>query len=169
MGMQMGLMRVFTAGVLAAAVAGCRPSAIYVPAVEMHALAQPTEVHGGDTVRIAVIVTNPRPDTVLLDFGIYCRVGFTARDEVGRVVSPEVENSYCLFPTGGQLVLPPGGTWRVDGAWRASRDNGDPIPAGSYTIAAGLGDHDSTVRGKRQYKVGAGADPVPIRVLPPRP
>lgn len=164
-----GCKRVFATGVLAVAAAGCWPSAIYVPAVRMEAAVQPLDVRAGDTVRIAVTITNPRPDSVLLEFGEQCQVTFTVLDASDRVISPERENSHCLFRGDGRLVLAPGATWRAEGAWRAARDNGDPLPAGSYKVAAGLSDHDSTVRGKREYKMGSGAERVPIRVLPASP
>lgn len=157
--------RVFALGVLAAAAAGCRPPTMFVPAVQVQVAAQPAEVHPGDTVRTAVTVSNPRPDTVLLEFGMECRVSFAVLDQTDRAVSSE---PHCLFPAGGRLVLAPGGTWRVSGAWRAVRRTGEPLPPGTYAIAAGLGDHHATVRGKREYKAGAGAERVPVRVLPPR-
>lgn len=160
-----GWRRVFAMGMLAAAAAGCRPPTMFVPAVQVQVDAQPAEVQGGDTVRIDVTVSNPRPDTVLLEFGMECRVSFAVLDRTDRAVSSE---PHCLFPAGGSLLLEPGGTWRVSGGWHAVRRTGEPLPAGTYAIAAGLGDHHATVRGEREYKVGAGADRVAVRVLSPR-
>jgi hypothetical protein len=153
------------AGVLAGAAAGCRPSGIYVPAVQVQLAVQPTEVRTGDTVRIAVTVTNPRPDTVTLDFGQACRVSFMILDDGDRAIHPD-ENSRCMVPGGGRLVLAPGEAWRTHGVWQAEGSGGKPLPAGRYQVAAVLGDHDSTVRGKREYKMGSGANRVEVHVVP---
>ena len=161
----MGWRRALAAGVLVAAAAGCRTSAIYVPAVKMQVAAQPAEVRAGDTVRIAVTLRNPRPDTVLLEFGRDCQVSINVLDDTGRAVAAPDEESECLAPGGGRLVLAPGETWQAHGAWRATGPGGDPLPAGTYSIGAVLGDHHSTARGKREYKMGSGAERVPIRVL----
>lgn len=160
--------RAFVAGVLAIAVAGCRTAGIYVPAVRMQVAAQPAEVRAGDTLRIAVTLVNPRPDTVLLEFGPECRVSFMVLDETDRAVTAPENDARCIAPGGGRLALAPGGTWRAQGAWRATR-GGEPLPPGSYSVGAVLGDHHSTVRGKRAYKLGSGAERVRIRVLPARP
>jgi hypothetical protein len=159
---------VLAAGVLAGAAAGCRTSGIYVPAVQMQLSVQPTEVRAGDTVRIAVTVTNPRPDTVTLDFGPECRVSFMVLDHAGRSIHPD-ENSRCMAPGGGRLVLAPREVWRTQLAWPAGGGGGEPLPAGRYQVAAVLGDHDSTVRGKREYKMGSGAHRVDVHVVPAGP
>ncbi|HTE19007.1 MAG TPA: BsuPI-related putative proteinase inhibitor [Armatimonadota bacterium] len=158
--------RLALAAVVLIAAAGCRTSAIYVPAVRTQLAAQPAEVRAGDTVRLAVTITNPRPDTVLLEFGEECRVSFNVLDDADRPIGHEDTDARCIVPGAGRLVLAPGETWRGEAAWQASR-GGDPLPAGAYTIAAVLGDHHSTVRGKRDYKMGSGAGRASIRVLPP--
>jgi hypothetical protein len=152
------------AGVAAGAAAGCRTSGIYVPAVQVQLAVQPTHVRAGDTVRIAVTVTNPRPDTVTLDFGPECRVSFLILDAADRFIHPN-ENSRCIAPGGGRLVLAPGEAWRTDAAWQVMGSGGEPLPAGRYQVAAVLGDHDSSVRGKREYKMSSGAYRVDVHVV----
>lgn len=166
MRMRMGWRRALAAGMLLAAAAACRTSGIYVPSVQMQLAVQPAEVRAGDTVRLAVTVTNPRPDTVLLEFGQECQVIYMVLDHTGRSVGPEDDGASCIVPGGGRLVLAPGEAWRVHGAWQASPAGDDPLLPGAYTIGAALGGHYSTVRGKREYKMGAGAEPVRIRLLP---
>jgi hypothetical protein len=153
------------AGVLAGAVAGCRPSGIYVPAVQVQLAVQPTQVRAGDTVRIAVTVTNPRPDTVALDFGPECRVSYLVLDDGDRSIHPN-ENSRCIAPGGGRLVLAPGEAWRAYGVWQVDSSGGELLPAGRYQVATVLGGHDSTVRGKREYKMSSGAKRVDVHVVP---
>lgn len=159
----------FSAGMLAIAAAGCRTAGIYVPAVRMQLAVQPAEARAGDTVRIDVTLVNPRPDTVLLEFGPECRVRFMVLDDTGHAVTDADDASRCIAPGGGRLVLAPGGTWQAQGTWRVARPGGDPLPAGPYAVGAVLGDHHSTVRGKREYKMGSGAGRVRIRVLPAGP
>lgn len=131
----------------------------------MQLAVQPTDVRAGDTVRLAVTVVNPRPDTVVLDFGQECQVSYLVLDDTDRVVDPTDADAHCIAPGEGRLVLAPGATWRADAEWRVAR-GGDPLPPGSYRITAILGGHFSIVRGKREYKMGSGAERVPIRVLP---
>lgn len=148
------------------AVGGCRTSAIYVPAVQMQVAVQPAEVRAGDTVRIAVTLVNPQADTVTLEFGEECGVSFMVLDETDRAVTPQ--GSGCLEPGGGRLVLPPGGTWRIRGAWPAVRADGETLTPGAYKVGAVLEEHASVIRGKREVKMGSGAERVPLRVLPAR-
>jgi hypothetical protein len=168
MSMPMTWRRAFAAGVLALAAAGCRTSPIYVPAVQMQLAVQPAEVRAGDTVQIAVTLVNPRPDTVTLEFGPECRVSFMVLDDTDRAVTAPGD-VHCMAPGGGRLVLAPGGTWQAHGAWQATRAGGEPLPPGSYSVGAVLGDHDSIVRGNRDYKMSSGADRVRIRLLPAGP
>lgn len=163
----MGSRAACVAALLGIAAAGCRPSSIYVPAVQMQLAAHPTEVRAGDPVRIAVTVTNPHPDTVLLEFGPECRVSFTVLDASDRAVGPRDADA-CMAP-GGRLVLAPGQAWQTEAAWRALGADGAPLAPGAYAVAAALGDHDSVVRGRREYKMGSGAERVPVRVLPAAP
>jgi hypothetical protein len=149
-----------------ATAAGCRPSPIYVPAVQVQLAVQPAEVRPGDTVRIAVMVANPGADTVALEFGEECPVTFSMLDETDRVIPITHETAGCLAAEQERVVLAPGTTWRAEGQWHVPA--GAEIPAGPYVVSAALGDHDSVAHGKREYKMGSGAGRVPIRVLPAR-
>lgn len=145
--------------------AGCRPSAIYVPAVRMQATVEPMSLAAGDTARLVFTVTNPQPDTVVLEFGEACRVHFSVRDQAGRVVDGDPE--MCLAPGGGLLTLAPGASWQAAGDWTPSRAGREPLAPGTYIIASGLAEHFSISRGKRDWKMGGGPDRMSVNVLPP--
>jgi hypothetical protein len=150
-----------------ATAAGCRTSPIYVPAVQAQLAVQPAEVRPGDTVRIVVTVTNPGADTVALEFGDEeCPVTFNVLDPADRAVPIAHPTAGCLAAEQGTVVLAPGGVWRVDGQWYGSLESGVAVPPGPYHVTAVLGEHDSVVRGKREFKMGSGVGRVPLRVLP---
>lgn len=156
-----------TAWPLALLLLACRTSPIYVPEVQTQLAVQPAEVRAGDTVRIVVTLTNPGPDSVVLEFGDEeCPVTFTVQDETDRAVPIAHETAGCLAAEQQRLVLAPGGTWRVEDRWQASREGGAPLPPAAYHVSAVLGEHESVVRGRREYKMGSGAGRVPLRILP---
>jgi hypothetical protein len=159
--------RVRTLALLALSLAaGCRTAGIYVPAVQSRLAVEPAEVRAGETVRLAVTVTNPQADTVVLEFGEDCGVRYMVMDSTSRVISSESGDSACMAPGEGRLVLAPGASWNARGEWRASRPGGGALPAGPYSVAAILGEHESVRRGRRETKLGSRIGTVPVRVLP---
>jgi hypothetical protein len=148
---------------LLAAVAGCRTASIYSPDVQLQLAVAPAQVRAGDTLRLEFTVTNPKPDTVVLEFAEDCRVTLVIMDGSQRAGAEQ----RCMTPGGGRLVLPAGGTWKASGAWQAAADGGEPLAAGPYLIRAVLGEHNSVWRGRREFKMSHAADTVAFRVLPP--
>lgn len=145
-------------------VSGCRTAAIYVPDVKMQLAIQPDEVRAGDTLQLEFTLVNPRPDTVVLEFGEDCRVSVLVADETN---SPGAAPR-CIAPGEGRLALPAGGTWTARGAWVAVTEDGRPAPAGAYRVRAILGEHDSMTRGRSSFKLGHSTDTIPFRVVPAR-
>jgi hypothetical protein len=147
---------------LLAAVAGCKTASIYSPDVQLHLAVEPAQVRAGDSLRLEFTVTNPQPDTVVLEFAEDCRVTLVVMDASQRAAADQ----RCMTPGGGRLVLPAGGTWKASGGWRAAADGGTPMAAGSYMVRAVLGEHASLRRGRREFKMSHAADTVAFRVLP---
>lgn len=148
---------------LLSAVAGCRTAGIYSPDVQLHLAVQPVQVRAGDSLRLEFTVTNPKPDTVVLEFAEDCRVTLVIMDSSQRASAEQ----RCMTPGGGRLVLRAGGTWKASGAWRAATDSGAPMAAGPYIVRAVLGEHNSVWRGRREFKMSHAADTVAFRILPP--
>lgn len=156
----------FAALVLLAALvsAGCPVASIYQPDVRLNVSVRPAEVRGGDTARLELTLTNPGPDSVVLEFsGTDCRVTF-------MIMPPDPNGAgddLCASREAGRVALGAGGAWSTGQAWRAATADGAPLPAGEYRVRAVLGEHDSVVRGTRDFKLGHSSDTVAIRVLPP--
>ncbi len=145
------------------AIAGCRTAGIYRPDVQLQLAVEPAQVRAGDTLRLEFTVTNPRPDTVVVEFAEECRVTLVLMDETQRAAAEQ----RCMTPGAGRLVLPAGETWKASGAWRAVTDQGEPMPAGPYLVRAVLGEHNSVQGGRREFKLSHAADVVAFRVVPP--
>lgn len=165
------LLRLRIAGpaLLALLLAGaCRTASIHTPAVRMHLAVEPTLVHAGETVRIELTLTNPRSDTLLLEFADDCRVTFLVLDASQGATAPQGPITRCVQPGAGRLLLPAGAAWKAEEEWRASAEDGEPLPAGPYVVRAVLGEHYAVHGGTRDFKLGHAADTVVIRVLPRR-
>ncbi|HST57299.1 MAG TPA: hypothetical protein VLK84_01350 [Longimicrobium sp.] len=147
---------------LLVAVAGCRTASIYSPAVQLRLAVEPVRVRAGDTLRLEFTVTNPRQDTLVLEFAEDCRVTFVVMDAMQRAIEADQR---CMAPGGGRLALPAGGAWTASGTWAALAD--DAAPAGPYVIRGILGEHYSVRGGRREFKLSHAADTVVFHVLPP--
>lgn len=144
--------------------AGCPVASIYQPDVRLNVSVHPAVLLGGETARLELTLTNPGPDSVVLEFGgTHCRVTFMILPPDPRAPGADL----CASREAGRVALAAGGAWRTGHAWRPATAEGAPLPAGEYRVRAVLGEHDSVVRGKRDFKLGHSSDTVAIRVLPP--
>lgn len=148
------------------ALGACRTASIHSPAVQMHLAVEPAILRSGETAQFEFAITNPRADTVVLEFGGDCWVTFMVLDESQRATGLHGPISRCVGPEAGSLVLPIGATWKIEEAWKALAEDGEPLLEGSYVIRAVLGEHYAVYQGKREYKLGHAADTIAIRVLP---
>lgn len=152
--------------VLAMVAVACRTSSIYRPDVQLRLAAAPAIVRPGQPVRLEFTLTNPAPDSVVLEFQEDCRVSFMVLDHAQRVVVPS-DSTVCMTPGGGRLVLGSRATWTARGEWNDSRDGGNALAPGTYAIRAVLGEHYSVLRGKRDFKMSHAADTVAFEVVSP--
>lgn len=162
----MRLKRVAGLALLAMVPVACRTASIYSPDVRVRLSAAPVSVRPGEPVRLEFTLTNPQPDSLVLEFQEECRVRFMVLDEAQRVVVPSDE-TICMASDGGRLVLASGGTWTARGEWNGAGRGGDPIAPGSYAVRAVLGEHYSVLRGRREFKMSHAADTVAFQVVAP--
>jgi hypothetical protein len=155
-------LKVFAGWILLAALGACRTASIYLPDVQIRLAAQPAELAAGDTARFALTVTNPGRDTLVLEFGEHCRVTFIVLHPDDRAADDS-----CADARPERVVLAPAEAWTVTHPWPALAKDGTPLPPGAYRVRGVLGEHDSVIGGKREFKLGHGAaDTVAVRILP---